>query len=298
MPKRNLIFVFNGGTMNGVFGAGVASALQEANIYHKIESVYGISAGAHNAAFFLTKDAPRGSTIYYEDLIEKKFIHKNKFGIFLKQLILNAFRKQKIENVIDIDYLINVEKTTKKLKVDLINDSEINFFIKVFNLKKNKAEYLKGVENTLKKIQASSAIIPFYPKIVKIGEKIYADNDSLSNKFDGYLIKQIKLYPDKTFILIFNKPINFRVYAKSIFSNFLWSILSALYLKKLSIIFNKNDILEYYKLKKILKSPNVLYIASDIDIHNLCDSKSELLNLYKHGIKKTEEFLLKNKINF
>ena len=296
MNNRNIILIFNEGTMNGVFGAGVATALQEANIYSQIHSIYGISAGAHNAAYFLTKDTHNGSSIYYEDLSEKKFIHKYIFWFFLKQLSLNIFIPQKIKPFLDIDYLIYIERTTKKLKTELLKKSKINFFIKVFNVKSGKVEYLDGNNNTLEKIKASSALIPFYPNTVKIGVSQYSDGDTLSNKFDDYLIKEIENNKDKTYIFISNQPINLSAQLKTLLSNFFWSILLALYLKNISVFFKKNNPLEYYKFKKILNKPNVLYIASDINIHNLCDDKNTMLNLYKHGIAKTKKFLLTNKL--
>ena len=98
--------------MTGIFGAGAATALQKANIYPRVDSVYGISSGAHNAAYFLSKDTLKGSSIYHEDLIDGKFIKKKKLSTLVKNVPMKLFNKNhKLEKIMDIDYLIKTEKT-------------------------------------------------------------------------------------------------------------------------------------------------------------------------------------------
>jgi len=63
-----------GGAMRGVVSAGMVSALEELGLTHAFDAVYGSSAGAINAAYFLAGQARLGTTIYYEDINNRRFI--------------------------------------------------------------------------------------------------------------------------------------------------------------------------------------------------------------------------------
>ena len=63
--NNKLIIYIGGGSMSGIFSAGVVTGLQDMNFYDKIEAIYGGSAGAINAAYFLSKQTKLGSSIYY-----------------------------------------------------------------------------------------------------------------------------------------------------------------------------------------------------------------------------------------
>lgn len=205
--KKDLIFVFFGGSMEGVFGAGVVTSLQKFNLYERIHSVYAISAGAHNAAYFLAKNTKLGSKIYYEDLlVNNKFI-KNKKSKFLYELFLSLINKKtKLEKFIDIDYLIDIEKHNKKLNIEEVLKSKIPFFIRLFNTEKGGEEYLDGKTDIFKKLKATAAAVPFYPKKIEINKNMYCDGDTLSRIIDSDLEKLINDNPDKKIFLVFNNP--------------------------------------------------------------------------------------------
>jgi predicted patatin/cPLA2 family phospholipase len=63
-----------GGAMRGVISAGMVSALEELGLTHAFDAVYGSSAGAINAAYFLAGQARLGTTVYYEDINSPSFI--------------------------------------------------------------------------------------------------------------------------------------------------------------------------------------------------------------------------------
>jgi predicted patatin/cPLA2 family phospholipase len=63
-----------GGAMRGVVSAGMVSALEERGMTGVFDAVYGSSAGAINAAYFLAGQARMGTTIYYEDINNRRFI--------------------------------------------------------------------------------------------------------------------------------------------------------------------------------------------------------------------------------
>ena len=60
--------------MRGVVSAGMLSALEELGLSHAFDSVYGSSAGAINAAYFLAGQAAFGTSIYFEDINNLRFI--------------------------------------------------------------------------------------------------------------------------------------------------------------------------------------------------------------------------------
>ena len=63
-----------GGAMRGVISAGMVSALEELGFTDAFDAVYGSSAGAINAAYFLAGQARLGTTVYYEDINSRAFI--------------------------------------------------------------------------------------------------------------------------------------------------------------------------------------------------------------------------------
>ena len=64
-----------GGGMRAVVSAGMVWALEHLGLTHAFDAVYGSSAGAINAAYFLAGQAAVGTTIYYEDINNRKFIN-------------------------------------------------------------------------------------------------------------------------------------------------------------------------------------------------------------------------------
>jgi predicted patatin/cPLA2 family phospholipase len=64
-----------GGAMRGVVSAGMVSALEELGFGDVFDAVYGSSAGAVNAAYFLAGQARLGTSIYYEDINNRRFIN-------------------------------------------------------------------------------------------------------------------------------------------------------------------------------------------------------------------------------
>ena len=63
-----------GGAMRGVVSAGMVSALEHLGMTHAFDAVYGSSAGAINGAYFLAGQANLGTTIYSEDINNRRFI--------------------------------------------------------------------------------------------------------------------------------------------------------------------------------------------------------------------------------
>jgi predicted patatin/cPLA2 family phospholipase len=82
-----------GGGMRGVVSAGMVWALEHLGMTHAFDAVYGSSAGAINAAYFLAGQAAVGTTIYYEDINNRRFI--------------NLWRAINGKPILDLGYLID-----------------------------------------------------------------------------------------------------------------------------------------------------------------------------------------------
>src|SRR3989344_179459 len=120
--------------MSGVFGAGVLTSLQEINFYDKIDTIYAGSAGAFNAAYFLTRQSKLGSSIYYEDLVDN-FIKPFNVPIGISQLFWNRYINQlhKINDVVNIDYIFEIIKHKKSLDTERLKKQSIKLYAKVLN---------------------------------------------------------------------------------------------------------------------------------------------------------------------
>jgi predicted patatin/cPLA2 family phospholipase len=70
----SIALVVEGGAMRGVISAGMVWALEDLGLVDAFDAIYGSSAGAINAAYFLGGRAGIGTTIYYEDINSLKFI--------------------------------------------------------------------------------------------------------------------------------------------------------------------------------------------------------------------------------
>jgi predicted patatin/cPLA2 family phospholipase len=70
----SIALVVEGGAMRGVISAGMVWALEDLGLVDAFDAIYGSSAGAINAAYFLAGQAGLGTSIYYEDINNARFI--------------------------------------------------------------------------------------------------------------------------------------------------------------------------------------------------------------------------------
>jgi predicted patatin/cPLA2 family phospholipase len=113
---HTLALCVEGGAMRGVVSAGMVTALEQLGLLNVFDRVYGSSAGAMNAAFFVAGQAALGTTIYYEDINNSRFID---FG--------RAFRKRPI---VDLDFLVwDVMRRSKPLDAARVRNSAIAFSV-------------------------------------------------------------------------------------------------------------------------------------------------------------------------
>ena len=78
--KRHLALAIEGGGMRGVVSAGMVAALEEMGLRDCFDSVYGASAGAAIAAYFVAGQARYGSAVFYNDINNRDFIDVRRLG--------------------------------------------------------------------------------------------------------------------------------------------------------------------------------------------------------------------------
>jgi predicted patatin/cPLA2 family phospholipase len=72
--SARVALVIEGGGMRGVISAGMVTALEQLGLHSTVDAVFGTSAGANAGAYFISRQAALGTSIYYEDLIDQRFI--------------------------------------------------------------------------------------------------------------------------------------------------------------------------------------------------------------------------------
>jgi predicted patatin/cPLA2 family phospholipase len=98
---NRLALVIEGGAMRGVYTAGTLLALHLMGMWDKFDNVYGSSAGAVNAAHFLSGMGDQKVDTYYRLLADRRFF--------------NPYRARKI---VDIDFFVD-EVLTKLRPVEI-----------------------------------------------------------------------------------------------------------------------------------------------------------------------------------
>jgi predicted patatin/cPLA2 family phospholipase len=101
----SIALAVEGGAMRGVISAGMVWALEDLGLAAAFDAVYGSSAGAISAAYFLAGQAGLGTSIFYEDINNRRFID-------LGRAVIGR-------PVVDLGFLLDeVARRRKPLRVD------------------------------------------------------------------------------------------------------------------------------------------------------------------------------------
>lgn len=90
---HTVALAFEGGGMRGCVSAAMGAALDDAGFHDCFDTVYGASAGAFNAAFFVAGDSWFPLSIYYDDLTTRDFV--------------DLTRVLRGKPVLDLDYVLD-----------------------------------------------------------------------------------------------------------------------------------------------------------------------------------------------
>ena len=278
--ERDIIIIVEGGGMTVGFGIGVLESLQKQHIYSRIHSIYGSSAGAHDAAYFLSRQTDMGGEIPIEYLNNNKFIKKRKFKKFIKAVFYG-----KRYNLMHIDYLINIEKHIEKLNVHTIKHSPIKLYFRVFNIDKLQSQIIDGKDHIFEGLTASSACIPYFNTPVIIRGDRCADGSKMITKSLEDIIVENK---NKKIIYIINHK---QSSTDAIFGyafQFLESFLIwRLYGFKLALKYATSfDIIDLNKLKS---HKNVILAVNNFSNDFICTDKDKLTQLYEYGKHQGEK---------
>lgn len=288
--QNKVILYLGGGSMSGIFGAGVVTSLQKMNFYDKIEAIYAGSAGVMNGAYFLAGQSKLGSSIYYQD-ITKNFIFPLHVPIAIIQRFWNKYINElsikKIRNVVDIDYIIDIIKNKKQLKIKNIKKQKIKFYAKLLNVSNGNIDYVDVKRyDTLTILKAAISIAPYYFPSQKIKDGKYIDGTIKEPIGLRYILnKHIK----NKIVVVINEPImrGFRHYAK----NFLEGLVASSMHKSLFKFFIEREKSVRNDIKLALNDGRVLLIHPPKNNPTLPKTTdySKLMATYKMGIKEAEK---------
>ena len=113
---HHVALCIEGGAMRGVASAGMVAAIEQLGLLPAFDAVYGSSGGALNGAYLLAGQAAIGTTIYYENINNEKFIS-----------FARTFTSRPI---VDIDFLVwHVMQHEKPLDTAAVVASAIPLYI-------------------------------------------------------------------------------------------------------------------------------------------------------------------------
>ncbi len=164
---RKIALVLHGGLMTCVRGCAAMIGLEELGLSHAFDVIYSVSAGFGNASYLLSEQAALGTSVYYEELSGNKFIN------FWKPW-----------NVVKIDKVIYAMENTKPLDVEKVWESKTKLFVRLWNSKTKRIEYLEihsfpsEMYSTL--LKAAMYVQYAVPGSVRINGTPYMDGEFIS----------------------------------------------------------------------------------------------------------------------
>ena len=275
-----IVIYLGGGAMSGVFGAGVVAELEKANVYNKLEAVYGGSAGAMNAAFFLTKQTKMGRSIYWEDLTHDFIFPKKLIPSFIHRFI-GTKNGHKI-NSIDIDYLFSLPRI-KKLRLHKL--PKIPFYTPLVNLNTKKLEYLDVREDPWNILRAAVSIVPYYSSPTIIKEIPYIDG-AAAVSFG--LKRLLKRHPKCRIIIVSNTPLQTKLLAP------VRKFIEGLAIRRM-FGSSLNPFANYVRTLKedieiIKKNSRVFAVApKETIMRHYTSNRKKIIKLFKEGRRKGKE---------
>ena len=204
--KDKFVLLLGGGAMSGVFGGGIVTALQEMDIYDRIEAVYGGSAGAMNGAYFLARQTRLGATIYYEEMANGFLFPWNiPAGIFHRfwSRFFHSIPPERQINAVDLDYIFDVIKNKKALDVRRVKEQDIPFYVRVLNVETGETESIdvRTVDDVIGLLKASSSVVPYYFPHEKINGCTYVDGNTRN---PVGLSEILRRHPERKIVAVIN----------------------------------------------------------------------------------------------
>jgi predicted patatin/cPLA2 family phospholipase len=160
---RRIALAIEGGGMRGVISAGMVAALEQLGLRDSFDCVYGCSAGAVSAAYFVAGQARYGTTIFYDNINNRKFID-------LRRLL---WRRP----VLSLEFLLDhVCVREKPLAFGAVLSSDVPLFVVSSSVTRKKSVVLKDFVDGASLLSAlrGSARMPFFagPPVEHAGDRL------------------------------------------------------------------------------------------------------------------------------
>jgi predicted patatin/cPLA2 family phospholipase len=168
---RKIALIVEGGAMRGVISCAALMGLEDLGMTPVFDEVYGASAGAVNAAYFLAGQAAYATTIYYQKINNTRFI-----------------RRLWHRKIVDIDDLFDsIIAGDRALRLDKVLASRSRLFITIADAATGEAFLTHAQASAtplLTLLKASSAMPLLYNQLVCVDGR---------NCFDGGLINPLPI---------------------------------------------------------------------------------------------------------
>ena len=134
---NKLAVVVEGGGMRASCSGGMIAALERLGLHAAVDVVYGASAGALNAAFFLSGQAAMGCTMYVEDLPNLRVINPYR-------MMLPFGRRP----AVDMEYILDhVYRDVKPLNIEAVLGSTIPLHVNATDVADGRSIDFVGAES-------------------------------------------------------------------------------------------------------------------------------------------------------
>src|SRR6185436_5743403 len=190
---RKIGLIVEGGAMRGIISCASLMALEEIGMTNVFDEVYGASAGAVNAAYFLAGQATYATSIYYQKINNTRFL-----------------RRLWHRKVVDIDDLFDsIIAGDRPLRIEKVLASRSRFFITIADASTGEAflGLAQSSETPLLTLLKASAAMPLlYNSLVTVNGR---------ECFDGGLINPLPI-PDAIqsgctdLLVLLTRPASFR----------------------------------------------------------------------------------------
>lgn len=228
--------ICDSGIMLGVFGGGIVTGLEESDLTETFDCAIGPSAAGPNIAYFLAGQSRLGTSIYYEDLPDNKFI--------------DFKRVWKIADLDLLEAVFRGERGHKRLNVDLVKASRTKFLIAVTNAKTGQGEFINAQDpavDVVTALKASCAIPIAYNRTVNISGQEYSDGASSLPLPIDYAINELDC---NNILVILQRPYGYMPSKHSV----LEAIMARLYMRSASSELRRAFLTRHQRFARILNS--------------------------------------------
>jgi predicted patatin/cPLA2 family phospholipase len=190
---RKVGLIVEGGAMRGVISCAALMALEDLGMTDVFDEVYGASAGAVNAAYFLAEQAAYATSIYYQSVNNTRILRR----LWSRKLV-------------DIDDLFEtIIARDRPLRIDKVLASRSRFFITIADACTGQAFLRLAQSNEtplLTLLKASSAMPLLYNGLVTVNGR---------ECFDGALINPLAIHDAiasgcSDLLVLLTRPASFR----------------------------------------------------------------------------------------